>query len=192
MSFFQTNAITEFFPTSREAHASSRDAAIEAEVLALFDLLRIRLFRYVVSFSLSTQDSEDIVQEVFLALFSHLQANGSRSNLQAWLYRVAHNLALKRRMMNRRLESGFNVDERCLELAADPHPNAEQQFAFQARQAGLMAIMHALPDQDERCLRLRAEGLKYREIAAVLGISLGGVSLSLTRSLERLRRGDWG
>jgi RNA polymerase sigma-70 factor (ECF subfamily) len=47
-----------------------------------------------------------------------------------------------------------------------------------------------MPEQDARCLLLRADGLKYREIAAILGISLGGVSLSLTRSLARLRRGD--
>jgi RNA polymerase sigma-70 factor (ECF subfamily) len=39
---------------------------------------------------------------------------------------------------------------------------------------------------------LRAEGLKYREIAQVLGISLGGVSLSLSRSLARLASSSGG
>jgi RNA polymerase sigma-70 factor (ECF subfamily) len=50
--------------------------------------------------------------------------------------------------------------------------------------------MAALPKQDRMCLYLRAEGLRYREIANVLGMSLGAVSTSLTRSLERIGRAD--
>jgi DNA-directed RNA polymerase specialized sigma24 family protein len=39
----------------------------------------------------------------------------------------------------------------------------------------------ALPEQDSRCLSLRAEGLRYSEIAGVLDMSLGAVSMSLAR-----------
>jgi RNA polymerase sigma-70 factor, ECF subfamily len=39
---------------------------------------------------------------------------------------------------------------------------------------------------------LRAEGLRYREIAQILGISLGSVSTFLTRSLAKLFRADRG
>jgi RNA polymerase sigma-70 factor (ECF subfamily) len=58
------------------------------------------------------------------------------------------------------------------------------------RQSRLRAVLAALPEQDQCCLRLRAEGLRYREISRVLGISLGAVSLSLTRSLTRLGFAD--
>jgi RNA polymerase sigma-70 factor (ECF subfamily) len=49
-------------------------------------------------------------------------------------------------------------------------------------------VVQALPEQDRRCLFLRAEGLRYREIAAILDMSLGAVSLSLGRSLARIAR----
>ena len=52
----------------------------------------------------------------------------------------------------------------------------------------LLAVVKALPEQDRRCLALRAEGLRYRQIAEVLGMSLGGVANSLERSLERITR----
>jgi RNA polymerase sigma-70 factor (ECF subfamily) len=52
----------------------------------------------------------------------------------------------------------------------------------------LAAVLRALPERDRRCLTLRAEGLRYREIAGTLAISLGAVSLSLTRSLARIAR----
>jgi RNA polymerase sigma-70 factor (ECF subfamily) len=54
----------------------------------------------------------------------------------------------------------------------------------------LLGVLQALPEEDQCCLRLRAEGLRYREISALLGISLGAVSMSLTRSLARLMRAD--
>jgi RNA polymerase sigma-70 factor (ECF subfamily) len=54
----------------------------------------------------------------------------------------------------------------------------------------LQAVVRALPENDQHCLRLRSEGLRYREIATVLGMSLGAVSISLTRSLARLVRAD--
>ena len=56
----------------------------------------------------------------------------------------------------------------------------------------LQSVVRALAEQDRRCLYLRAEGLRYREIAEVLGISLGGVSNSLARSLARIREADEG
>jgi RNA polymerase sigma-70 factor (ECF subfamily) len=76
------------------------------------------------------------------------------------------------------------------ECHPDPAPNPEEQARFSQRQMRLLALLQALPAQDQQCLRLRAEGLRYREIAEVLGVSLGSVSASLTRSLERMGRVD--
>jgi RNA polymerase sigma-70 factor (ECF subfamily) len=70
----------------------------------------------------------------------------------------------------------------------DPAPNPESQAADRQKQQRLAAVLRALPEQDRHCLFLRAEGLRYREIAKVLDISLGAVSLSLGRSLARMAR----
>ena len=59
------------------------------------------------------------------------------------------------------------------------------------RQQRLLAVVRAMPEQDQCCLSLRAEGLRYRDIAEVLGISLGSVANSLERSLSRLTRADY-
>jgi len=50
--------------------------------------------------------------------------------------------------------------------------------------------VRALPEQDRCCLSLRAEGLRYREIAEVVGISIGSVAASLEKSLSRLTRSE--
>jgi len=72
----------------------------------------------------------------------------------------------------------------------DADLNPEEQVLSNQRQRRLLAVVLALPEQDRLCFSLRAEGLRYREIAEVLGISLGSVSVSLTRSLARLMRAD--
>src|SRR5262250_1365267 len=84
-----------------DATRESPPSPLMEEVVSLFDQLRDRLLRYVISFGLPVQDGEDIVQEVFLALFQHLRQGRSRKNLRAWTFRVAHNQALKRRSRER-------------------------------------------------------------------------------------------
>jgi RNA polymerase sigma-70 factor (ECF subfamily) len=164
-----------------------RASPLEEEVVTLFDLFRDKLLRYLLSFGLPVCDGEEIVQEVFLSLVQHLQHGKSRQNLRAWLFRVAHNLALKRRSRaNRTLEPlGETAAENRL---VDPAPNPEDQLHYSQTQVRLMAVLRILPERDRKCLSLRAEGLRYREIAAVLDMSLGAVSLSLERSLTRLAR----
>jgi RNA polymerase sigma-70 factor (ECF subfamily) len=161
--------------------------SLEDEVLSLFDLMRARLLRYAVSFGITVQDGEDIVQETFLALFHHLRRDRSRENLHGWLFRVTHNLALKRRMKILGEPAGADTEE--LEIL-DPKPNPEEHMLFSERHARLASVLQALSIEDQSCLRLRAEGFRYREIASIVGISLGSVSASLSRSLARLEQVD--
>jgi RNA polymerase sigma-70 factor (ECF subfamily) len=160
---------------------------LESLVIRLFDQFQGRVLSYVVAFGLPFHDAEDIVQETFLSLFRHLELGRPRSNLNSWLFRVAHNLALKRRVANQAFERTL-VDENTLAQHPCEGLNAEEEFSFSQTQQRLRAVFAALPEQDQRCLYLRAEGLKYRQIADVLGISVGGVSLSLSRSLARIVR----
>ena len=171
---------------------SSTGSLLDAELITIFDQFRDRLLRYLVSFGLSVSDGEEIVQEVFLALFRHLRNGKPRNNLRAWIFQVAHNLALRQRDNTRRNQQnlvsfgGVQAEE----MLIDHTPNPEDRLAGKQRSVRVFAVLQALPEQDRRCLFLRAEGLTYREIAHVLGISLGAVPLSLARSLTRLNRAD--
>lgn len=167
-----------------------RPSDAEREIVRLFDGSRASIFRYVLCFGLPVEDGEEITQEVFLALFQHLRLGQSRQNLRGWLFSVAHNLALKRHHFNHRAPDGAGCGRTDAECQFDPGLNPEEQVISPQRQVRLQAALAALPGQDQCCLRLRAEGLRYREISRVLGISLGAVSLSLTQSLKHLRLAD--
>ena len=166
---------------------------VQADVLALFDECAPGLRRYVVSFGLSTEAADDVVQEVFLSLFKHLCLGRSRSNLKGWIFQVGHNHALKQRQRHARaqqIDGGWLGD--LADALVDPADNPEERVAGDQRRRRLQSVVRALPEQDRQCLYLRAEGLRYREIARTLGVSLGSVAKSVTRAVARLSRADIG
>ena len=181
---------SRLFPLVAARAAESKPSEVQCEVIRLFDELRAPSLRYVLSLGLSIHDGEEVIQEVFLALLRHLRLGRPRDNLRGWVFRVAHNLALKRRQATRRSVEATESDWESAQRRPDPARNPEQQFSDSQRQSRLLAVFRSLPEEDRCCLRLRAEGLRYREIASVLGISLGTISNSLTRSLARMARAD--
>ena len=166
----------------------SRRSAVEEEVIQLFDQFRNRLLHYLLSFSLTVADAEDVLQETFLALFQHLRQGRSREHIAGWLFRVAHNLALKHHRSRRESKNSPEGLVASANTVVCPAPNPEDRLMNAQAHERIAAVLQALPEQNRWCLHLRAEGLRYREIAEVLNISLGSVAASLERSVTLLAR----
>jgi len=161
-------------------------AAVQVQVLQLFDACAPGLRRYVRSCGLPPEAAEDVVQEAFLALFRHLCRGGGTENLRGWLVQVCYRLALKQRArMAKRHQHEISLDGPCLEVV-DPAADPESAVAGQQQQRRLRAVIHALPERDRQCLWMRAEGVTYRDIAATLDISLGAVAKAVGRAVVRL------
>jgi RNA polymerase sigma-70 factor (ECF subfamily) len=99
---------------------------------------------------------------------------------------VAHNQGLKRREANGRLLRLVVRDPEAIDDPVSPVPDPETQARRRQHRERVLARARMLSEADRRCLYLRIEGLRYREISRVLDISLGGVALSLERSLAAL------
>lgn len=161
----------------------------EQQVLLHFQSMYRPLVRYATAFGITAADAEDVVQESFLALFQHLRLGRSSENLAGWLFKVTHNLALRRRSRSSVELPGLDSNQiEVIDNDFDP----EESMLLRERQARMLRVLRALPINDQLCLRLRAEGLTYRGIAQVVGISLGSVSSSLTRSMLRIQAIDGG
>ena len=164
-------------------------APLEYEIVEFFTQFRGPLLRYISALGLPLHDGEEIVQEVFLAFFQHLRERTPKTNLKGSVFRVAHNLAFKQRIRNGRRQRLHRPEVESTECFA-PGPNPEEHVAGAQHRERLLATIETLPEMDRCCLYLRGEGLRYRQIAEVLEISLGGVSLALGRALARLSQVD--
>jgi RNA polymerase sigma-70 factor, ECF subfamily len=163
--------------------------SVRDEVLQLFDAHAPAVRRYVRSCGVSPDVADDIVQETFVALFQHLRKGGGREHLRGWVMQVGYRLALKHRRGEGRRRRWQGPWETEAAGVADPAASPEEMCVVSEDWQRARAVLKALPERDRRCVYLRAEGLRYREIAHVLGMSLGGVAKALTRAVARLSAG---
>jgi RNA polymerase sigma-70 factor (ECF subfamily) len=156
------------------------------EVEELYVQSRNDVYRYLISLGLTAAQAQDATQEAFLRLHQATQRGESPDNPRAWVFRVAHNVALSER--TRRSSSSLSLSPALESKAKDPSPSAEKLVMDKQKMSMLRRAISALSDQQKRCLYLRAEGLRYAEIAETLGIGISTVAEFLTRATARLRK----
>lgn len=140
------------------------------------------LLRYC-SRILGDQRAEDAVQQAFLNAYESMLGSGGRLELRAWLYRIAHNVALNalrdRGRGHEQLDEGYDGVER-----------PDQAFDRRQSVRDVVAAMQALPVRQREALVLRElEGRSYEEIARELGVTGGSVRQLLNRARTTLRTG---
>jgi RNA polymerase sigma-70 factor (ECF subfamily) len=161
----------------------SRFATSECEATELFQELRKPLLRYLAGLGLSPDEAQDIAQDSFLALHKHLSAGGPRTNIRSWLFRVAHNRArnCQQSYVQRMAEPLDPVSD-----VASQQASPEQLVLTNEKFQRLDMAVRSLDPQQRECLMLRAEGLRYREIADVLDLSTSTVADIIERAIKKL------
>jgi RNA polymerase sigma-70 factor (ECF subfamily) len=154
-----------------------------------FTELRAPICRYLLALGLDPGQAEEVLQETFLRLCQHLAMDGREANLRGWVFRVAHNLAKDEHRRKRRRPAQSFEDAQG-KIDADAHADSratpEQQLIAQEREGQLIAALERLPTHQQQCLHLRAEGLRYREIAEVLGAGVSTVAEWVQQALRTL------
>jgi len=174
-------------PAGTLARPSSGPARLEREVTEIFTRLRMPVYRYVLSIVADPAEAEDVAQEAFLRLYTVARGGGKVENVPAWIFRTAHNLAVDRvRKRDRRRLCEIDTLGELAEAGGEASPEAD--LAEKQRREAVRSALAALSPQERRCVDLRSEGLRYREIAEILGVSLSTVQTFLTRALQKLMK----
>jgi RNA polymerase sigma-70 factor (ECF subfamily) len=155
------------------------------QVESLFLSARDDVFRYLVMVGLEAAQAQETTQDVFLRLYVALRDGETIENPRAWVFRVAHNMGLNARARSRftlALDDGFAA------RLKDSGRTPEDQAIERQRIDRFHRSIQALPRQQRNCLYLRAEGLRYHEIASVIGVSASTVCECLRRATAKLRK----
>jgi len=168
----------------------NRQGATGKDIIELYDHLRPSLEAYLGSRGLDKGHSEDVIQEVFLRLVRHTVKRGARENLKAWVFRVAHNLSMDYHRSQRRRPHGKDTETQfVLRERADPAPDPEQKVILVERAKRLREALAQLTPRQRHALRLRARGLRYQEIAILMGVSVQRVGELMQRAISSLEGG---
>lgn len=162
------------------------DTSIRRMVLEHYDREHVPIRRYLAVLGLDPETARDMVQESFLKLHEHLLAGGDRTNLRAWLFRVAHNLARNSQTAFRTSKTDPLLDAAAGQLRATSK-SAEDELVAAERLNRLRQALEQLSPAQRECLVLRTQGLKYREIAEILNLSISTVAENTQRGLEKLK-----
>ena len=178
------------------ARAGDRDA-----FAALVDRHAGRVWGLVWRIVRHREDTEDVVQEVFLTAWRHLPDFRGDASLGTWLQRIAVTRSLnhrargaeKVRRASRPLEGSSGESDEGGTAApepADPRPDASPLAALEARELArrLADCMRRLPAAWRAALALRdGDSRTYEEMAVALGVALGTVRSRLARARLALR-----
>jgi RNA polymerase sigma-70 factor, ECF subfamily len=137
------------------------------------------------AYTSTTDDFQDLVQEILLQLWRSLPSFEQRSSASTWMYRVALNTALLWRR-NARNRSGCR--QPVFDIGEIPAGGADS--AGQAEDRELIERMYAaiqqLTPSDTALVLLYLDGLSYRQMAEVLGLTESNVGVKLNRAKKEL------
>ena len=155
---------------------------------AAFEILVRRHQRQMYALALKMvrnhEDASDIAQDVFIKAYEVLGTFQKKSSFHTWLYRITVNFCINHL---RRDKAQYHVElENHHTVKA---PEAFENFDAMEVHSELEEAIRKLPEKQQRTVILRvAEGLPYKEIAKILGCSVGTVKANYFHAVENLRR----
>jgi RNA polymerase sigma-70 factor (ECF subfamily) len=135
----------------------------------------------------SSDDAEDAVQDVFLAVFRKLESFRGESSLSTWLYRLAMNVCLDRLRSRghreRKVTDEFDADDAAHVAAPSPTGRLSPGAAIDLERA-----IAALPDAARAAFLLHdVEGFDHGEVGRILGIAEGTSKSQVHKARLRIR-----
>lgn len=172
------------------------------------DILPLKnvLYRLALRITLSHEDAEDVVQDTMMKLWNKRDQWPAIDNIAAYATTVCRNLALDKA----RSASADNVsleetrEERLWAIGQgqdtsggktgiptplSSQPTPYEQTAQRDRIDMVRRIIDSLPEKQRSCIQLRDfEGMSYKEIASILGISEEQVKVNIFRARQTIKK----
>jgi RNA polymerase sigma factor (sigma-70 family) len=128
----------------------------------------------------SKEDAEDALQDVFVAAFNAIVADGREIHVRPWLYRIARNRCVDQLRRSRTASVGDDwMDEHCAESGRCLVENVVTRQEFRE----LVSDVQALPGRQRTALLLREiDGFSYRQIALAMRTTVPSVKSLLVRA----------
>ncbi len=151
----------------------------------LYDRYIDQIYRYIFARVAGREEAEDMTEEVFLKTWESLIHNRPKiTNLQAWLYRTAHNLVIDHYRTHKTTHS---LDQ--IPALDDPKPHPEKAVLDQLDNVRLIKAIQNLDSNLQQVIICRfINGLSHAETAQVLDTNENNTRIMQYRALKKLRK----
>ncbi|QVY67594.1 RNA polymerase sigma-70 factor [Polaribacter sp. Q13] len=151
----------------------------------LFDRYYKKLVDYSFSFTHNLQEAEDIVQQTFITLWTNRKKINTEKSIKSYLYRITQNSYIDTYRKQKHKESFFDeIKERALSNRINDDDDLIEQ-----RISKLKIVIESLPEKCKEILKMnKFQGLKYKEIADQLDISVKTVESHMHTAFKKIRK----
>lgn len=144
-----------------------------------------RLYMHVRKMVFDHDDTDDILQNTFVKAWNALDSFRGDSGLYTWLYRIATNETISF-LKGRRLSSFFSFSSYSSELVSKVE--ADASFDGDESLRKFYRAIAKLPDRQRLVFNMKYfEELKYEEISAILGVSVGSLKASYHHAVGKIK-----
>lgn len=171
-------------PDALRTRETTRDRLADW-IRAQFEAQGPGLHRYLTRLTGDPALAEDLAQECFLKLFEERTRGRDVQRWRSWLFQVGHNLAVDHL---RRLGHEEWRGDVALGREADRTPSVESRLLAAERLHKVRQALILLSPQERQALELRAEGLRFREVAEAMGLQVSTVATFLSRAINKIAR----
>jgi RNA polymerase sigma-70 factor (ECF subfamily) len=144
-----------------------------------------RLYWHVRRFVCSHDDTNDLLQDIFIKIWTALPSFRGDSGLYTWIYRIATNEVLNHLRKQRiKALASFESAAAILERKIDEDP----YFNGDAMQRELQKAIQKLPQKQRVVFNLRyLDDMKYEEISEITGTSIGALKASYHHAYNKIK-----
>jgi RNA polymerase sigma-70 factor (ECF subfamily) len=157
----------------------------ENRLAGLYDEYFDRIARYIYVRLADRNEAENLAGEVFVKALESLKSYKERGiPMQAWLFRIAHNVSVDYLRKRGRIAT-VPIDGVQIEAKEDPVATVEKSIEMEK----VNEAMQKLTPEQREVVRLRFfGGLSSKEVGAILSKSDGAVREMQRAAVEKLRR----
>lgn len=171
--------------TEREIQTLIKDGDLRRAFDAIVDTYSERLYWHVRRFTLSHEDTDDLVQDIYIKIWNALPGFRGDSQLFTWIWRIATNAALNH-VAKTRIRSALSLSTYAAE--ADRLIDSDPWFDGDETERKLSKAIARLPSKQRTVFCLRYyDDLSYEQISEITGTSVGALKASYHFAAERLK-----
>jgi RNA polymerase sigma-70 factor (ECF subfamily) len=146
-----------------------------------------KLSRYGKKFLSYADNIQDIVQDVFVKAYMHINSFNTAMKFSSWIYRIAHNAfvnALRQKQKSLVLDFDFDIF-----LSHHVHEEVDREKEYEKMKNMIDAGLEQLKTKYKEVIILHyLEELSYKEISDILHVPVGTVGIRVLRGKEQLRK----
>lgn len=169
--------LSDLIDRSREGDSGAMEA--------LYTHFKISLFNLAYRYTYNTAAAEDLLQEVFIKVFTQLHTVKTNSTFVGWMYRIAVNTCLSYlRSQKKWIQRNVPLDDVEAVLKSDASDSSESDLT-----APLERAIQSLPNRLKSVFILHdVQGFKHHEVSQMLGCSVGTSKSHLFKARAKIRR----